>query len=187
MSEKRYNKQLLTMIEVSLIHTLFRQLFISFFSLSFLVLTYLFFSFPFVLQVFLVPLREALASQTNSSNSEEGDEDEEDEGEKSNEEDEDEDEDDEEDDTDDDEDEDEDELDEEEEETRQKKKKKKKKGKDEKDVGYTEDDIFHIFSHLETIHNLSNVLIALLEERYLFYSLPCLPASLPPLSSLLLI
>jgi hypothetical protein len=37
---------------------------------------------------------------------------------------------------------------------------------EEEDVGYTEDDIFQIFSHLETIHNLSNVLIGVLEERY---------------------
>jgi hypothetical protein len=37
-------------------------------------------------------------------------------------------------------------------------------------VGYTEEDIFQIFSHLEIIHNLSNVLIGLLEERYPFHT-----------------
>lgn len=37
----------------------------------------------------------------------------------------------------------------------------------EDDIGCTEDDIFQIFSHLETILNLSNVLISLLEEKYL--------------------
>lgn len=39
---------------------------------------------------------------------------------------------------------------------------------EDEDLGYTEDDVFQIFSHLETIFNLSNVLIGLLEERYHF-------------------
>lgn len=43
---------------------------------------------------------------------------------------------------------------------------KREEGEEEGDSGYTEDDIFQLFSHLETIHNLSNVLVGLLEERY---------------------
>jgi hypothetical protein len=102
-SEKRYNKQLLTMIEVS--HGT---------QISMLFLTS---------EVFLTPLRAALERQSETSDKSSSDSESEDESDS-------------------------------------------ESDTEEKEPYYTGDDIFNIFSHLEIIYNLSNVLISLLEEKF---------------------